>query len=105
MLMGKLTTNEVLHVARLAKLELSSLEVKKFQDQLSKIISYVDELDQVKTEDVEPTSQTTGLSNVTREDKIVVDDCLSQKEALSGASRAHNGYFVVDAILEKDREK
>jgi len=103
--MGKLGKKDVKHVAKLAKLELTSGEIDKFSKQLSEIISYVEELDEVNTSKIEPTSQTTGLENVTREDERKPDDCLSQEEALSGTDKTHNGYFVVPRIFEARSEK
>lgn len=88
--MTKLTTGEVEHVAKLAKLSLTPAEVKKFQKQLSEILVYVGQLQAVKTEKVEPTSQVTGLENVFREDKT--------KTPLS---QIHQGYFKTKAIFDK----
>ena len=101
--MAKLTEDDVLHVAKLAKLTLSDEELQKFQKQLSAIVEYINQLEEIDTSKVEPTSQTTGLENVTREDEVKPDNTLSQEEALSGTDRTFNGYFVVDAILEKDK--
>lgn len=66
----KLTKQQVEHVAKLARLGLSEKEVEKFQTQLSGILDYVEQLNEVNTEGVEPTAQVTGLLNVTREDKV-----------------------------------
>lgn len=103
--MGKLKKSDVKHVAELAKLQLTSSEIDKFSKQLSKVLSYVEELDEVDTSKTEPTSQTTGLENVTREDKRKAEDCLSQEEALSGTDKTHHGYFVVPRIFEARSKK
>ena len=69
--MTKLSRDDVLKLARLARLELSEEEISAYQDQLSQILTYVDML---KAEDVNglpPTDQVTGLRNVTRADRIV----------------------------------
>lgn len=66
----ELTTEEVKQVARLANLELTEEEVKKFRTQLSEVLQYVEKLKEVNTEKVESTSQVTGLENVFREDEI-----------------------------------
>jgi len=97
--MAKLTKTEVAHVAKLAKLNLSSKETVLFQKQLSQVLDYVDKLNEVDTKDQESTSQTTGLENVFRSDKILTSNSLSHEESLSGTEKTHNGYFVVDAIL------
>lgn len=95
-----LTREEVLHVAKLASLTLTEEEVTKLQKQLGKIIDLVSELQSVKTDDVKETSQVTGSQNVWREDQIDSARVLSQEQVLSGAKRSHNGFFVVDNILE-----
>ena len=101
MAMGKLSKSDVEHVASLAKLKLSPQEILKFQKQLSKIVSYVGELSEIDTLNVEPTSQTTGLTNVVRNDELKADG-LSQEEALSGTEKKHNGYFVVPQVFDKE---
>ena len=99
--MAKLTSKDVKHVASLANLELTSAETEKYKKQLSNVIGYVDELNEVDTSKVEPTHQTTGLQDVTRDDKPNSKSNLNQKESLSGTNNTHNGYFVTKAVLEK----
>lgn len=103
--MVKLSKADVLHVAKLAKLDLSDSEVEKFQGQLSKVIDQIGELSEVDTKNVEPTSQATGLENVYRIDEIKSENCLSQDEVLSGTDKIHNGYFKVGAILSERSDK
>jgi len=100
MAMSKLNKKDVEYVARLAKLSLGQKEILKYQKQLSEIVSYVSELSEVDTSNVEPTSQTTGLTDVYRLDELSSDG-LTQNEALSGTEKIHNGYFVVPQILDK----
>lgn len=88
----------VSHVAKLANLPLKSEEEKKFEKQLSDILSYVEKLKEVDTKNVEATSQVTGLENITREDEATAS--LSQEEALSNSESSHNGLFKVKAILD-----
>lgn len=66
----KLTKDQVHHVAKLARLGLSESEVEKFQTQLSNILDYVEQLNEVDTEGVSPTAQVTGLANVKRDDVV-----------------------------------
>lgn len=89
---------DVLHVAKLANLKLTSAEIKKFQTQLSAILDYIGQLNKVPTEKIEPTSQVTGLENVLREDNAAPS--LSQEEVLQNAPKKHNGLFKVKAIFE-----
>lgn len=65
-----ISKDQVQHIARLARLKLTDVEVDKFSTQLSAIFEYVDLLNEVDTEGVAPTSQVTGLENVMREDEV-----------------------------------
>lgn len=66
----KLTKQQIEHVAKLARLGLTPKEVEKFQTQLSSILDYVEQLNEVNTDGVEPTAQVTGLTNVMRKDEV-----------------------------------
>jgi len=102
--MGIISKKDVEHVAKLAKLKLSKVEIDSYSKQLSEIIAFVKELEEVDTTKVKATSQTTGLENVTRKDEISSEELLAQKEALSGSEKIHNGYFVVSAVFESKDE-
>lgn len=91
---------DIKHIAKLANLKLKSSEEQKFEKQLGEIVSYVEKLKEVDTENIEITSQVTGFENVVREDKSAPS--LSQEEVLSGTKSKHNGLFKVDAILESE---
>ncbi len=92
-----LTIEDVKHVAKLANLDLSKDDLSKFQRQLLEIVEFVGKVSEVKTENVEPTSQVTGLENILREDKVTPS--LSQEEVLANAPRKYKGHFVVKAIF------
>lgn len=97
--MAKISKKQVKHVAKLARLGLTKKEIEKFQKQLSAILEYMDLLNEVNTEGIEPTSQTTGLENVFRPDKAKRDNSLTQKEALANAPDKKDGYINVKKIL------
>lgn len=103
--MAKLTKDEIVHVAKLSKLELTNAEIEKFLPQLSSVVDYISELSEVDTSGIEPTSQTTGLSDVYREDQIKPEAVLTQDETLSGTEETYNGYFKVKAILTERTDK
>lgn len=71
--MATLTKDEVRHIAKLCRLNLSDEEVEKFSGELTSILDYIDRLAEVDTEGVEPLKSVTGLSSVFREDEIVID--------------------------------
>lgn len=98
-----LSDDDIKKVARLASLELTSEEIEKYKNQLGNIVNMVEGLKQVDTTGVVPTSQTTNLENVFREDKIETDTALDQESTISQGEKTHNGYFVVPMLLkEKD---
>lgn len=89
---------DITHVARLANLPLSEEEKSRLEPQLSEVINYVEKLQNVDTESIEPTSQVTGLENVLRDDQV--GDSLPQDVALSQAPETQNEMFQVKGILE-----
>lgn len=90
---------DVVRVSELANLPLKPEEKEKFEKQLSETLTYVEKLNSINTEGVEPTFQVTGLENVMRED--VTRPSLTQEEALSNTNSQHNGLFKVKVILEQ----
>lgn len=91
---------DITHVAKLANLSLSQEEEQKFEKQLEETTEYVKNLNEVNTQEIEPTSQVTGLENVTREDEI--KPSLTQDQALANAESTFNGFFKVKGILNNE---
>jgi aspartyl-tRNA(Asn)/glutamyl-tRNA(Gln) amidotransferase subunit C len=100
--MIKFTKDDVVHVARLAHLNLTDIEIAKFLPQLAEVVAFVGQLSQVNTDGVEPTSQTTGLENVFRQDKVKTESSLTQEETLSGTEQVLKGCFAVKQVIQKD---
>ncbi|MAE68718.1 MAG: Asp-tRNA(Asn)/Glu-tRNA(Gln) amidotransferase subunit GatC [Candidatus Peribacteraceae bacterium] len=71
--MATLSDDDVRHISKLCRLNLSDKEVKKFAPELNNIFDYIAKLQEVDTKNVEPTPQPTGLVNQLREDEIVTD--------------------------------
>jgi aspartyl-tRNA(Asn)/glutamyl-tRNA(Gln) amidotransferase subunit C len=69
--MADLTRDDILKLARLARLDVSEEEITSFQSELSEILDYVQQLQSVDTTGIEPTNQVTGLTNVTRKDTVI----------------------------------
>ena len=68
--MTELSREEVLKLAELARLALSDEEIEEFQGELSDILQYVEQLQQVDISGLKPTNQVTGLTNVMRDDTV-----------------------------------
>jgi aspartyl-tRNA(Asn)/glutamyl-tRNA(Gln) amidotransferase subunit C len=94
----KLSREEVLHIARLARLGLTKKELERFREQLSNILENFEVLQQVDTTDVPPTAQPIPLQNVTKEDKVAAS--LPPDQILANAPRKEGEYFRVKAVLE-----
>jgi aspartyl-tRNA(Asn)/glutamyl-tRNA(Gln) amidotransferase subunit C len=96
--MSKLSKEDVLKLARLARLRLTDAEVEKFRTEISAILGYVEMLQGVDTGGLEPTTQVTGLTNVTRADEIV-NYGPGREELLKNAPSRENGYIKTKRIL------
>lgn len=95
-----LTTEDVRHVARLARLALTDDEVEALGGQLSNILAYAEKVGEVATADVPPTSHPYALSNVWRED--APRPSLTPEEAISTAPKAEDGRFHVPRIVGEE---
>lgn len=93
-----LSREQVLHIAELARLQLTDDETDLFVEQLSAILAYAEQLNDLDTDAIPPTAQVLTLRNVLRED--VVQPCLTPDEALANAPARQEDYFKVRAILE-----
>lgn len=96
--MAKLTHEDILHLAKLARLELSEDEISQFQDEISGILTYVEQLQSVDVSQLKPTSQVTGLSNVTRSDEIRKLP-YNQSELMKNTPESEDGYIKVKRVL------
>jgi aspartyl-tRNA(Asn)/glutamyl-tRNA(Gln) amidotransferase subunit C len=98
--MAGITREEVAHLGKLARLELSAEELDHFAGQLDDIIGAVARVAEVAGEDVPPTSHPLPLTNVMRPD--TVRPSLTPREALAGAPAAEQQRFKVPQILGED---
>jgi aspartyl-tRNA(Asn)/glutamyl-tRNA(Gln) amidotransferase subunit C len=89
--MARITKDEVLHVARLARLELSDDEVAKFQEQLSDILEAVSKVSELDLSDVPPTAHPLEIANTWAED--VERPCLPLEDVFANAPDREDDYF------------
>lgn len=94
----ELSSDEVRHVARLARLGITPDEVTRFRDQLRNILQAIDALNRADTSKVPATAHPLEERNVMRDD--VRGPCLSVEAALRNAPSVEDGYFKVKAIQE-----
>ncbi len=93
----KITKEEVLHVADLARLDLDAASIEKFAGQIGDILEYVAKLNEIDTEGIQPTSHAISLTNAFREDEP--GQSLEPEQALANAPEREEGNFVVPKVV------
>ena len=94
----KLSREEVLHIARLARVALTEDEITRLSEQLSNLLEHFEVLQRVDTEGVPPTAQSVILQGVMREDEVAPS--LPPEAILANAPRREGDCFRVRAVLE-----
>jgi len=95
-----LSREDVIKVAKLAKISLSEEEIQIFSQQLPEIIKFVEKLDDLKTEDILPFYEIIEANAPLRPD--VPEEGLSNEEALANAPQKENGFFVVPRVVKAE---
>lgn len=95
--MSKIGTTEVQRIAKLARIGLSDEEIANMSVEIGNILEFVEQLQQVDIDGVEPTDQVTGLVDVWRED--IIKPSLSREQLLTNAPQQKDGYIVVKRVL------
>ncbi len=91
-----ITIKDVEHVAKLARLELTEEEKEKYSKQLGDILKYVEQMNKVDTNGVEPMSHAIPVVNVMREDVVVSEQ--TKEELMANAPSKEDGFFRVPKI-------
>ena len=94
----KISKEDVLNTAELARLEFDDETLSKFTRQLGDILVHIDDLAALDTENVEPTSHVLELSTPFRKDEVV--QAITTEEALRNAPSKENGFFTVPKVIE-----
>jgi aspartyl-tRNA(Asn)/glutamyl-tRNA(Gln) amidotransferase subunit C len=94
----KLTREEVLHIAALAKLGMTEEDITHFGGQLSNILENFEVLKKVDTEGVPPTAQPNALCNVMKDD--VVEPSMPVADVMANAPKREGDFFKIRAVLE-----
>ena len=94
----KISKDDVTKVAELARLEVTEEETAIFTEQLGNILEYIEKLNELDTDNVEPTSHALDISTPLREDKVV--KWLSIEEVLQNAPESEDNFFVVPQVIE-----
>lgn len=94
----KLSREDVLHIAQLARLVLTEAEITRMQEQLSDLLEHFEVLQKVDTEGVPPTAQSVDLQGIMRADDV--KPSLPADDVLANAPRREDDYFRVRPVLE-----
>jgi len=93
-----ITKDIIKHVAHLARIELQDKELDKLAPQVKNILDFIDQLNQLDTKDIAPTSHILPISNVLREDSPQAS--LQVEKALNNAPQKEDKFFVVPKVIE-----
>jgi len=94
----KISKDDVIKVSELARVEVKEEELDKFTEQLGNILEYIEQLNELDTNNVEPTSHVLDISTPLREDKVV--EWLNIEEVLQNAPESEDDFFVVPQVIE-----
>ena len=95
--MTKISSSDVRKVAHLARLELPEDQIEIYTVQLEEILSYVDQLQAIDTENIPPTTRAVEVVNAMREDIVEVNS--SREDILNQAPHREGDFFRVPRIL------
>lgn len=96
--MTRISSDDVRHLAQLSSLQLNEDEVKSLQQDIAGILTYVEQLGELDTANVQPTYQVTDLENVWREDEVV-EDVVTREQLLALAPEFANNQVKVPKVL------
>jgi len=96
--MEKITIKQVEDLAKLARVGISESEKISLSSDMNAILEYVKQLEEVDTSNLEPTSQVTGLTNITREDDMI-KSVLTRNELLCNTPDTEDGFIKVKTVL------
>lgn len=96
--MTQISRDTVLHLAQLSRLKLTNDEVDELASDITAILGYVEQLDELNTENVEPTYQVTGLQNVWRNDDVV-PSAVSREDLLVLTPESADNQVKVPKVL------
>ena len=95
--MSKISSSDVRKVAHLARLELPEGQIETYTAQLEEILSYVDQLQAIDTQNVPPTTRAVEVVNAMRDDMVIVNS--SREDILNQAPQREGDFFRVPKIL------
>ncbi|HBG81263.1 TPA: Asp-tRNA(Asn)/Glu-tRNA(Gln) amidotransferase subunit GatB [candidate division CPR2 bacterium] len=98
--MSKLSKEQVKSIAKLSRLGLTEIEIEKFSTELSSILTYVEQLNELGVISAEPVTQITGLENVSSNDEILEPE-VSREDLLRNTPETLDGFIKVKPVFEE----
>ncbi len=92
---------DVKHVAKLANLSITIAEETKFSSQFTETLKTIDLINELDTSKVIPTFQVTGLTNITRPDKIDMERVIPKEKVLAQAHQVYQDFIVVPRVFDE----
>lgn len=96
----KFSDRDIVHLAKLANLNLTAEEIEKYREQLSSILEYVEQLNEVDTEKEDTAFIVSGPVNVFRDDQVQEERKINSTKNLKVMEKNGNKYFKVPRIME-----
>ena len=93
-----LTSKDITHIARLARLKTSADQAEFYATQLTRIMDLVEQMNNIDTSDVEPMAHPQNTALRLREDEVTTGDCREAYQAISPQSA--NGFYLVPKVIE-----
>lgn len=94
----KISVQDVMHVAKLSRLQVAEQDVEKFTTQFNDILSYAEVINQLDTSEIKPTAHAIELHNILRED--IVKESFTNQQALANAPATENGCYLVPKVVD-----
>lgn len=94
----EIKANSIAHLANLSRLHIAESQMEQYQQDLQKMVAFIEKLNELDTEGVTPLRDM-SVSSVLREDSV--QGSLSLEEALQNAPAAHSPYFIVPKVIKK----
>lgn len=91
--------NQVQQIAKLARLKFDENEIENLTSDMNKILDYMDQLNELDTNNIEPLSHPLDLNNVMREDELIKS--ISREEAFKNAPSANEEFFKVPKVISR----
>ena len=91
--------NQVQQIAKLARLKFDESEIENLTSDMNKILDYMDQLNELDTNNIEPLSHPLDLNNVMREDELIKS--ISREEAFKNAPSANEEFFKVPKVISR----